>query len=138
MGIKDTLIEIFTWWNGQTMGTRFHTWRHGELVGTDEFGNRYYQTRGGKADPALGIVRRWMIFAGDIEATKVPPGWHAWLRHTTPTPPTKDGYQPREWQLGWRANPTGTSAAYRPKGSILASGERPRATGDYDAWTPGG
>ncbi|MHB2168042.1 NADH:ubiquinone oxidoreductase subunit NDUFA12 [Alsobacter sp. R-9] len=135
--MKDTLIEIFTWWNGQTMGTRFHTWRHGELVGTDEFGNRYFQTRGGKVDPTIGVVRRWMLFAGEIEATKVPPGWHAWLRNTTDVPPGKDGYAAREWQLGWRPNPTGTPNAYRPKGSILASGTRPAATGDYEAWTPG-
>ena len=31
---------------------------------------------------------------------------------------------------------TGTPLAYRPDGSLLASGERPRVTGDYDAWSP--
>ena len=33
------LKQIFTWWNGQTIGTRFHTWRFGTRVGQDEFGN---------------------------------------------------------------------------------------------------
>jgi NADH:ubiquinone oxidoreductase subunit len=32
---------------------------------------------------------------------------------------------------------TGTREAYRPSGSTLASGRRPAATGDYQAWTPG-
>jgi NADH:ubiquinone oxidoreductase subunit len=32
---------------------------------------------------------------------------------------------------------TGTARAYRPKGSMLAEGRRPPATGDYKAWTPG-
>ena len=45
------LIQIFTWWNGQTLNTRFHTWRFGERVGTDEFGNIYYRT---KAAPSTG------------------------------------------------------------------------------------
>ena len=37
----------------------------------------------------------------------------------------------------FRANQTGTANAYRPAGSMLASGQRPAATGDYQAWTPG-
>jgi len=53
--MKQTLLQIFTWWNGQTIGTRFHTWRKGERVGEDEFGNVYYRTRGGEKDKALEI-----------------------------------------------------------------------------------
>jgi len=68
------LTECFTWWNGQTMGTRFHTWRKGEFVGEDEFGNRYYRTKGGKIDPALGFERRWVIFNGYAEASAISPG----------------------------------------------------------------
>jgi NADH:ubiquinone oxidoreductase subunit len=26
--------------------------------------------------------------------------------------------------------------AYRPDGSLINKGERPRVTGDYDAWSP--
>jgi NADH:ubiquinone oxidoreductase subunit len=33
-------------------------------------------------------------------------------------------------------NMTGTEAAYRPPGSILATGKRPAATGDYESWRP--
>ena len=135
--MKNTLLQIFTWWSGQTIGTRFHTWRHGELIGEDSEGNRYYQTRGGVKDPAIGVVRRWMTFNGPVEATRVPPGWHAWLRHTAEVPPTQDGYRSREWEIEHKPNLTGTPFAYRPQGSILANGERPRATGDYEAWTPG-
>ena len=32
---------------------------------------------------------------------------------------------------------TGTPGAYRPSGSTLAIGKRPRATGDYRPWNPG-
>lgn len=71
--MKTFLLQFFTWWSGVTLGTRFHTWRHGERVGEDQFGNCYYQTRGGVVDPAIGIVRRWVVFAGATEATATPP-----------------------------------------------------------------
>ncbi|MBV1706975.1 MAG: NADH:ubiquinone oxidoreductase subunit NDUFA12 [Hyphomicrobiales bacterium] len=131
------LLQIFTWWNGQTLNTRFHTWRHGELVGHDEFGNAYYRTRGGVIDPALGFERRWVIYAGPTEASMTPTGWYGWLHHTCDTPPTSETYQRHPWEAPFLPNMTGTARAYRPAGSLLASGVRPPASGDYDAWTPG-
>lgn len=135
--MKTFLLQFFTWWSGQTLGTRFHTWRNGEFVGEDEFGNKYYRTRGGKKDPALGIERRWVIYNGEAEASMTPAGWNGWLHHTVDVPPSRETYTPREWQMPHRPNMTGTPAAYRPKGSMLSTGQRPRATGDYEAWTPG-
>ena len=129
MTMKDLLLQIFTWWNGQTMGTRVFTWRKGERVGEDEAGNVYYQERGGK--------RRWVVYNGVAEATTIPPGWHGWMHHRTDTPPPKDPYLPKAWQKPHLANQTGTPNAYYPKGSLLSDGTRPRSTGDYDAWTPG-
>jgi NADH:ubiquinone oxidoreductase subunit len=66
----------------------------------------------------------------------VPAEWHGWLHHTVDTPPTEESYQPRSWQKPHRENMTGTAGAYRPSGSILSSGHRPKATGDYKAWKP--
>jgi NADH:ubiquinone oxidoreductase subunit len=134
--MKKFLIQFFTWWNGETLNTRFHTWRYGELVGTDEFGNRYYRTRGGVKDPALGFERRWVIYAGTTEGSATPPGWRGWLHHTVDVPPTAESYVAREWQKPYRVNLTGTPEAYRPEGSTLRSGKRPPATGDYEAWSP--
>jgi len=131
------LKQIFTWWNGQTLNTRFHTWRHGELVGTDEFGNAYYQTKGGAIDPALGYCRRWVIYAGISGGSKTPPCWYGWLHYTSDVPPSAENYQAREWQLPYQPNLTGTPFAYRPSGSTLAEAARPTATGDYKAWQPG-
>ncbi len=126
--MKQFLLQIFTWWNGQTMGTRFYTWRKGELVGKDEFGNTYY--RESKRD------KRWVIYNGVAEASAVPPGWNGWLHHTVDVAPSEEDYQPRAWQQPHEQNMTGTPAAYRPQGSVLSSGERPAATGDYKAWRP--
>lgn len=126
------LLQIFTWWNGQTLNTRFHTWLKGNAVGKDEFGNVYYE---GGVD-SEGRTRRWVIYQGLSEASKVPPGWHGWLHHRTDAVPNRDDYIPREWEKPHVPNLTGTPAAYRPKGSLSNPDKRPVVTGDYDAWTP--
>jgi len=135
--MKQFLLKLFTWWNSETFGTQLWTWRFGELVGTDEQGNRYYRTRGGKIDPTLHFERRWVIYNGLAEASRIPPAWHGWMHHTVDLPPTEESYTPREWEKPHVPNMTGTPAAYRPSGSTLASGRRPQATGDYQPWTPG-
>jgi NADH:ubiquinone oxidoreductase subunit len=135
--MKPFFLKLFTWWNGQTFGTQLWTWRFGELVGEDEQGNRYFRTKGRKIDPSLGFERRWVVYNGYAEATKVPPSWHGWLHHTVDVAPTEESYTPREWEKPHLPNLTGTPSAYRPSGSTLASGRRPAATGDYQPWTPG-
>lgn len=116
-----------------TIGTLMYTWINGELVGTDEFGNRYYRAR---RDSIHGRQRRWVIYKGRPEASKVPPEWHAWLHHTTDEPLTELAAQNRPWQKAHKANPTGTADAYRPQGHDLRGGNRASATGDYEAWVP--
>jgi len=135
--MKLFLLKLFTWWNGQTFGTQLWTWRFGELVGVDDEGNRYFRTKGRKIDPTLGFERRWVVYNGLAEASRVPPSWHGWLHHTVDVAPTEETYTPREWEKPHIPNMTGTPAAYRPSGSTLASGRRPAATGDYQPWTPG-
>jgi len=135
--IKTFLLRFFTWWNGTTFGTQLWTWAYGESVGTDEFGNRYYRTRGGKIDPTLRFERRWVVYNGYAEASKVPPSWHGWLHHTVDVPPTQESVKTWPWEKPHRPNLTGTPQAYRPPGSTLAQNRRHPATGDYKAWTPG-
>ena len=126
--------EIFSWWGGNTWSNRIYTAMRGRLVGTDAEGNKYYvQTKG--VGP-VGKPRRWVIYANGAEASKIPPDWHGWMHYTVDTPPTKETYTPRPWQKPHQENMTGTPNAYRPSGSILAQGQRPKATGDYTAWKP--
>jgi NADH:ubiquinone oxidoreductase subunit len=127
--MKAFLAEIFIWWHGQTWGTRLHTWRRGEFVGSDANGNRYFQDK-------KGLRKRWVHYNGPAEASTIPPGWHGWMHYRTDVPPTKDGYVARNWEIPHEQNLTGTALAYRPDGSLLSKGERPRVTGDYDAWSP--
>jgi len=128
------LLQFFTWWNGQTLGTRLHVWRFGKRVGEDELGNIYYEA----GMSSYGLPKRWVVYSGYADASAIPPGWHGWMHHRTDVPPTKEDYKPRDWEKAHIANQTGTAFAYRPKGSLATGGERPRVTGDYDAWTPRG
>ena len=136
--MKTFLLRLFTWWNSQTFGTQVWTRLYGEFVGGDEFGNRYYRTKDGKIDPTLGLERRWVIYKAVAEPSTVPPSWHGWLHHVVDVPPTLEKIEPHRWEKPHRANLTGTPGAYRPSGSTLAQGRRPKATGDYKAWRPGG
>ena len=39
------MLRLFTWWNGVTLGGLFDIKRRSQLVGTDEYGNKYYEDR---------------------------------------------------------------------------------------------
>ncbi len=127
------LGKIFTWWDGATIGTMFHTWRKGSKVGEDALGNRYYQSAEG---------RRWVIYKGSNDASRVPAEWHSWLHHLIePIPPDAPAaIMPphRVWERAPTGNLTGTGLAYRPPGALEAGAVRAPATGDYEAWTPDG
>ncbi len=115
------------------IGTLIYTWINGVMVGTDEFGNRYYRAR---KDRLHGRERRWVLYRGKTEASQVPPEWHAWLHYTIDAVPEAAGRPHLPWQKPHRPNLTGTAEAYRPPGHTLEGGRRAKATGDYEPWTP--
>ena len=80
-------------------------------VGMDEFGNRYFEK---KAAANARRPKRFVIYKGAVEASKVP----------------------ADWQSEHLPNLTGTEFAHRPKGHMLKGGKRAPSTGDYEAWTP--
>jgi NADH:ubiquinone oxidoreductase subunit len=86
------------------------------------------RTKGSKRE------RRWVMYKGEPEASKVMPEWHAWL-HGVGLPPSASA-KPQVWQKPYEPNLTGTDLAYRPPGHTLMGGRRAKATGDYEPWTP--
>lgn len=122
----DFLKSLVTWWNSQTLNTRFHTWRHGVRVGEDQQGNIYYETRDAK--------RRWVIFNGEAEASRVNADWHGWLHHTFKDAPTDKPLAHKAWEKPHQENLTGTDMAYVPAGSLRAA--KPASRSDYEAWQP--
>jgi len=85
-------------------------------VGSDAFGNRYYESRRQRAN---GRPRRYVVYKGEVEASKVPSDWHGWLHYTEMAPPPETGYKKQSWQKQHLPNLTGTAHAYRPKGHAL-------------------
>jgi NADH:ubiquinone oxidoreductase subunit len=119
------LKAIFSWWNGATLGARFDIGRRGVFVGQDEQGNKYYEER----RPSIeGRKRRYVIYNGLAEASRVSPDWHGWMHHTIAEPPTVA-------EAVSKTAPNGTGA-YRPKGSLARGGVRQTSTADYEAWSP--
>jgi NADH:ubiquinone oxidoreductase subunit len=129
MGI---MKNIFTWWEGAGFATTLDTARRGEKIGEDHLGNLYYQAK----KLSNGRKRRWVIYKGANDASRVPAEWHGWLHNTLDLPPEQGLPAPRQWERVSTPNLTGTSAAYRPAGAIEAGGKRAAATGDYSAWSP--
>ena len=130
MGIN---LNPFTWWNGATWGTMIGLAGKAR-VGEDALGNVYWQ---GGRDTA-GNPRRWVIYAGSNDASRVPPEWFSWLHHQVDAVPDQSLPPPRVWERPAAPNLTGSADAYRPTGALERGGRRQAATGDYEAWTPEG
>jgi NADH:ubiquinone oxidoreductase subunit len=123
------LSKIFTWWNGATVGTGLWTSLHGEEVGTDSTGNVYYRD-------SKYPGRRWVIYNGNNDGSRVPPAWQMWLRGTIEDLPDKALPPIRSFQIPPVANLTGTMQAFRPDGALGSGRIRPASTGDYEPWIP--
>jgi NADH:ubiquinone oxidoreductase subunit len=128
--------QLFAWWDTTTYGTSFTLWRSGaKEVGKDEQGNRYFEER--KPTGPNGMRRRWVVYHGIAEASRVTPDWHGWLHHTFDAPPTVEPLMRRPWEQNHMPNMTGTPLAYHPPGS-LSHADSGGARRDYESWSPEG
>jgi NADH:ubiquinone oxidoreductase subunit len=127
------LAKLFTWWDGATIGTSLFSAMNGEQVGTDAQGNEYFRSKKKAPD---GRGRRWVIYNGANDASRVPAEWHGWLHGSYDALPESHLAPPKIWEVDYSPNATGTPSAYRPQGALERGGRRAQATGDYEAWTP--
>ena len=95
---------IFTWWNKQTFGTLLKTLFFGKYVGSDEHGNKYYQSKKNE---------RWVVYSKNIEATKITSDWYLWIHHTIDKIPDIKEVK-FSWQKKHLENQTGTSNSFKP------------------------
>ncbi|XP_068163297.1 NADH dehydrogenase [ubiquinone] 1 alpha subcomplex subunit 12 [Antennarius striatus] len=74
----------------------------GTLIGTDKYGNRYYED---KKHYFFGR-HRWVIYTTDmngkdtsdeVDGTMVPAEWHGWLHSMTDHPPTTHPPEPKKF-----------------------------------------
>lgn len=126
MGLLNFVKRVFVWWDTQTIGTQLFTWRKGVKVGEDAQGNVYYHNRDDS--------RRWVIYNGEVEGSRISADWHGWLHRTFDEIPSDQPLPHKAWEKPHQPNLTGTAAAYAPQGSIRHAD--PVARSDYEAWTP--
>lgn len=112
----------------------------GQKIGSDEFGNEYYQ--GKKSN------KRYVIYNGYAEPSKVPASWHGWLHYTHDEAPVNINTHKYSWQKTHMPNLTGTKFAYFPQGSSKGQennnsestkevkAKRVNVSSDYQAWNP--
>lgn len=126
MSILSKILRVVTWWNGGTLTTVLYTRRNGVKVGEDDQGNGYFESRDGK--------KRWVMFNGEVEASRVSPDWHGWLHHTFDERPGEVELAHKSWEKPHQENVTGSALAYAPSGSLRA--QKPADRRDYEAWSP--
>lgn len=93
--------------------------KRGTLVGTDDWGNKYYET---DVPEEIHLRTRWVEYNANflgIDISNVEPGWHYWLGYGTNTPPHKlpeDQKSVRAYPMPekHKANLTATRGAYVP------------------------
>ncbi|HEY5713472.1 MAG TPA: NADH:ubiquinone oxidoreductase subunit NDUFA12 [Allosphingosinicella sp.] len=120
--------NLFTWWEGAGVGTALYSWRLGNKVGEDGLGNAYFEGKKGG--------RRWVMYNGSNDVSRVPPEWYAWLTRQIDGVPDEALPPAPKFLKPAIPNLTGTPAAYRPSGAMERGGRRAAASGDYQAWTP--
>ena len=114
------------------LGTFLYTMIYGNLVGVDELGNKYYCNSNNFDD---FNSKRWVIFKGEIEASKIPPHWHAWLHKSIDVAPLNYRHK-YNWQKEHKSNMTGTKEAYYPSSHPLSKSEKNIEKKEYETWKP--
>ena len=129
MFFKRLLKYLFTWWNGNTVGTKLYTFLKGKKVGEDYLGNVYYESKDQKS--------RWCIYSDQSEASRISPEWNSWLRFISNTLPGTNNIS-YEWQKRFDGNITGLDSAYKPNTIRAVSPKEDLKTyhSDYKAWKP--
>ena len=126
MGVFGFLSRATTWWNRETLGTQLYTWRKGVKVGEDSAGNIFFRDKNDR--------KRWVIFNGEVEASRVSAEWHGWLHRTWDEPPTENPLPKKSWEIDHKPNVTGSLASYKPSGSLKRRDIKEHR--DYEAWSP--
>ncbi len=79
-----------------------------KFIGTDEYRNRYYESK--QAD-YLGRKKRFCIYSGTVEASKIPSNWHNWMHYSS----HEEIKQKKPfWAKSHTPNVTGTDYAFQP------------------------
>ncbi|KAJ3355052.1 hypothetical protein GGF32_002195 [Allomyces javanicus] len=97
----------------------------GTLIGTDQFGNRYYENR-----EELFARERWVVPASKkFDPSEIPAGWHTWIHRIDARAPHEVTDIPNDlkWMAPHTRNGSGSEANYKSYSTT-----EPK----IEAWTP--
>jgi NADH:ubiquinone oxidoreductase subunit len=103
------------------LGTLFYTKLFGHHIGTDMFDNKYYNTF------SSGQEKRWVIYHGVPDPSKISAEWHGWLHFIQDVPLSYS-------KTKWIPNTTGTKFARNSITSIENFSQN--ALQCYESWSP--
>lgn len=94
-------------------------------VGKDRFGNEYFI---GKRRDYLGRNKRFVVYQGIDDGSKIPALWHSWLHYLSDQVPGE--VLSYSWQQEHIPNVTGTKYAHNPREYFLDKLK------SYRSWSP--
>ncbi|MES2253158.1 MAG: NADH-ubiquinone oxidoreductase subunit NDUFA12 family protein [Pseudomonadota bacterium] len=110
---------------------RLHLKWNGRLIGVDLYGNSYYLE---KKKSKTKKQRRFVLYKGAEEASKIPALWHSWLHYTTDDIPIENETL-LTCETRHLPNLTGTPFANNPKKFHFTRDGHLKKP-DYIAWNP--
>ncbi len=100
--------------------------RTGTLVGTDQFGNKYYENNN-----YMFSRNRFVEYPYkgrfDYDGSQIPPEWHRWMQFMTDDTPTKVPPKANKFDMPHQRNMSGSSGEYVPYSTTLPK---------IESWTP--
>ena len=99
-------------------------------IGEDNYGNKYFEKKKNSRKNNFR-KRRFVIYNGNVEASKIPQEWNAWLHHMTNDIPNQNEEKPL-WMKEHVPNLTGTPFAYEYKDKKDSS----KIKNVYSVWKP--
>jgi len=91
--------------------------KDGRLVGTDKFGNRYFES-----GYYFKANDRWVIYnekhTYDYDGSMIPAEWFGWMHHKTDVPPTEKPPVKYDWMMEHTPNVSGSKEAYVPYSTV--------------------
>jgi NADH:ubiquinone oxidoreductase subunit len=96
----------------------------GTFKGCDDLGNKYYFLK-------KNTKKRWVIFKGIEDPTKIPPQWYNWIHNIEDNPISDDTFY--DWQTkNHKPNMTGTVARFSP----IKTNQHAKHKSGYSPWRP--
>ena len=104
---------------------KFYSRFFAKKEGIDDYGNIYYSKKNKSAINNYR-ERRWVIYNGEIEASKVPQQWNAWLHHVISSIPS-NRTKKEKWMKKHLPN---------KKRNVNLQKAKKFAKKNYDSWDP--